>query len=77
MQHNSLYGRVNKYYSKDTDITSTTPRPSLITPPKTAKLAELHLPTLEVSTIDPDPLDATYHPIPPDTDTHPFRDSYH
>ena len=73
MQHNSLYGRVNKYYSKDTDITSTTPRPSLITPPKTAKLAELQLPTLEASTNDIDLLDATYHPIPPDTDTYPFE----
>jgi hypothetical protein len=73
MQHNSLYGRVNKHYSKDTDITSITHRPSLITPPKTAKLAELQLPTLEASTNDIDLLDATYHPIPPDTDTYPFE----
>lgn len=46
MQHNSIYGRVNKNYSKDTDIPSNPHHRSLKIPHETATLADLQLPTL-------------------------------
>jgi hypothetical protein len=76
MQHNSLYGRVNKNYSKDTNLPTHPLCPSLQSPPKTAKLAALHLPTLDTDTNIPTSHDANFtdtdhHPIPTSVDDSP------
>jgi hypothetical protein len=71
MQHNSIYGRVNKHFSKETDVPSNHQH-SLKILPKTAELAELQLPTLSPTSTNNDQItsdisDATFHPIPKTT----------
>jgi hypothetical protein len=74
MQHNSLHGRINKKYSKDTDTSIPSLHPSLKHPPKTTKVADLQLPALDHHSTDtpsPEPIpEYPYHPIPDDSNQH-------
>jgi uncharacterized protein YoxC len=82
MQHNTLYGKVNKNYTKTMDTPNSVSKPLQATIPKTIKSADIEqhdllLPELDHPTQD---LIPTYHDIPdnhdqeiPDTDYHEIQ----